>query len=214
MNIEELTRKIYDDGVVKAQGQAEDIVAKARKEADRIVAEANRSADQVRAKAQEEAKATRQRVTAELRLAGEQAVSDLRARVSALLVDATLPESVDSALSDPGFMQELLRETVDRWDPERTNTELVALVPEERLSDLQKYFAAKAKNRLEKGLSFTPGREVKRGFEIAAKDGSFKVSFTEEDFVAFFRGFLREATRKILFPEPKSETSPKEEASR
>ena len=40
---------------------------------------------------------------------------------------------------------------------------------------------------------------VKAGFQVVAKDGTYRISFTDEDFSAFFRSFVRDATRNALF---------------
>ena len=58
---------------------------------------------------------------------------------------------------------------------------------------------------LDRGLEITFEDGVKSGFQIRPRDGSYKISFEEEDFVSFFREFLRERTRRRLFPSDDSE---------
>jgi len=38
-----------------------------------------------------------------------------------------------------------------------------------------------------------------KGFQIGPKDGSYKVSFTDEDFKNFFKDYLRPGLIELLF---------------
>ena len=49
--LEQLTRKLYDEGLEKGRAEADRVLAEARKEAERIVAEAHAEADSIVRKA-------------------------------------------------------------------------------------------------------------------------------------------------------------------
>jgi V/A-type H+-transporting ATPase subunit E len=200
MKIEELTRKIYEEGVEKAKKQEEELLKQARKEAERIVGEARREAAETAETARKEAARARELLASELKLAGNQAIAQLKRRIVDCLLDAMLPPSVSSALNDTGFIQKIIIEIVERWDHNRMNIDLEVVLSPQNKDVLAAQFAAKAKGLLERGLTLRVSDELKNGFRIQPGDGSYRISFEEEDFVAFFRAFLRERTRKILFP--------------
>lgn len=200
MKLEDLTTKIYQEGVAKAKEQEEELLGNARKEADRILAEARKKASQIVETAKSEAEQSRARLASELKLAGEQALAQMESRVTECLVDNTLPASVKAGLSDEAFMQQLIREIVEKWNVGDTSVDISVVLPPERREAMKSHFAAKAKDLLDRGLELTYSDEVKTGFQIRPKDGSYRISFREEDFVSFFQGFLRQRTREALFP--------------
>ena len=64
---------------------------------------------------------------------------------------------------------------------------------------LKKYFAAKAKALLDKGVTIEEVNGQKVLFTIKPADGSYKVNFGEEEFVNFFKSFLRPELVEMLF---------------
>lgn len=200
MKIEELTQKIYEEGVEKAKQQEEELLEKGRKEAEQIVAEARQQAEQIVEKARKEAEQSKMRLDAELKLAGDQAVSQVKNRIVDCLLETSLPQSVESALSDNEFVKKLVLEIVERWDSSRTNLDLEVVLSSKSRDALGDYFAKRSKELLDRGLEVSFSEELKNGFQIRPRDGSYRISFEEDDFVSFFREFLRERTREILFP--------------
>lgn len=200
MNIEELTKKIYEEGVTKAKQQEEELLDKARKEAERILADARKQAAEIVQSSRKEAEQSKARLASEMKLAGDQAVAEIRNRIVDCLVDNTLPKSIKAGLDDPRFMQELIKEIVGKWDASQTSIDLSVVLPTEARERVAAQFASKAKELFDRGIEVSYSDEVRSGFQIRPKDGSYRISFQEQDFVTFFRGFLRERTREILFP--------------
>jgi V/A-type H+-transporting ATPase subunit E len=202
MNIEELTEKIYQEGVEKAQQQEQTLLEQARKEADTILAEARRKAADEIELARKEAEKTKAVLGTELKLAGEMSLEQLRRSITDCLVDFVLPESVSTALRDPHFMEKLILEVAQHWDARQTSMDISIVLSPELQELLSDQFMARAKELLDRGLEVRVSEEIKGGFRIEPKDGSYRVSVDEESFAAFFRSFLRDRTRKILFPTP------------
>ena len=57
------------------------------------------------------------------------------------------------------------------------------------------------KELIDKGLEIKFDQSVNSGFQVSPKDGSYKVSFTEDDFTNFFKQYLRPKLAEILFSE-------------
>ena len=64
---------------------------------------------------------------------------------------------------------------------------------------LTKYFIANAKDLLDKGVKIEKVSGHEAAFSIIPADGSYKVSFGEDEFVAFFKEFLRPQLIEMLF---------------
>ncbi len=64
---------------------------------------------------------------------------------------------------------------------------------------LKKYFAAKAKELLDKGVKIEQVNGTKHFSRISPADGSYKVNFGEEEFMNYFKEFLRPQLVEMLF---------------
>ena len=64
---------------------------------------------------------------------------------------------------------------------------------------LTKYFAAKAKDLLDKGVKIEQVNGIKTLFSVSPADGSYKVNFGEEEFMNYFKEFLRPQLVEMLF---------------
>lgn len=206
MKIDELTEKIYQEGIEKAQKHEQEVLENARGEADRILAEARREAAEVAEAARKEAAQSKEMLARELKLAGDLALGQIKKRIADCLVDAVLPEGVTAAMHDPRFMQKLILEVVERWDREGTNVDVEVVLPSDAQQEMVTQFASRAKSLLDRGLEISYSEDLRSGFRIQPKDGSYRISFDEENFVAFFREFLRERTRNMLFPQNETTT--------
>ncbi|HUX20597.1 MAG TPA: hypothetical protein VMW69_05105 [Spirochaetia bacterium] len=200
MKIQELTQKIYQDGVEKAKEEEKTILEKARKEAEDMVASARTEAARIVQEAEKAAKDAKDKLTAEIELAAQQGLSLLRQKVSDLLVHSTLKPAVSAAMADKDFVESLIRAVVEKWDTGQTSLDLSLVLPETDQKRFEEFFRSKAKDLLDGGLEVKFAARMSGGFVVGPKDSSYKLSFDEADFIAFFKSFLRQRTKEILFP--------------
>jgi len=64
---------------------------------------------------------------------------------------------------------------------------------------LTQYFEANAKELLNKGVRIEKVNGKDTSFTIVPADGSYKVSFGDEEFMEFFKEFLRPQLVEMLF---------------
>ena len=64
---------------------------------------------------------------------------------------------------------------------------------------LKKYFAAHAKALLDKGVTIQQVNGIKTLFTVSPADGSYKVNFGAEEFMNYFKAFLRPQLVDMLF---------------
>lgn len=65
--------------------------------------------------------------------------------------------------------------------------------------ELKKYFKANAKALLDKGVKIEKVNGKSACFTISPADGSYKVSFGDEEFANYFKDFLRPQLVEMLF---------------
>jgi V/A-type H+/Na+-transporting ATPase subunit E len=198
--LKELTEVIVKEGVDKANEQANKIVAQAKQEADTIVRQARQQADEAIAQAQRRAAELRQNAEAELQLAGRQMMSVLKQRVTDLVLANILDKPISANFGKADFVGQLIVELAKNWKPANTDRlDLRVLLPETMYRDVEQYLQQRAKEVLAAGLKIEMAKQLRSGFQIAPTDGSFKLTFSEAEFTAFFKTFLRAKTNQLLF---------------
>ncbi len=191
--IQELTEKIYAEGVEKGKAEAERLVAEAEAKAAAIVAEAEAKAAAVIAAAEKNAQELNANTRSELKLYGAQAIGALKSEVATIVTDSVVKAAVKEAVSGDA-LKALIVKIAERWS---ANEPLVISTTE--AAELKAFFAAKAKTLLDKGVEIKQVNGKKTSISIAPADCSYKVNFGEGEFETFFNSFLRPQMVELLF---------------
>jgi V/A-type H+/Na+-transporting ATPase subunit E len=199
--IQELTEKIYQEGVEKGESQALTIIADAREKASGIIDDAKKQAEKIIADAQKQSAEQKRNTEAEIRLSGTQALSAIKQQVLDLITAKVVDSGLSAALSDPAVIKEFVALVVQNWKMSGEAPRLEALLPAQKQEELQEAFEKGASDLLKQGLTLTFTKSIKAGFRIGPQNGSFKISLTDEDFAEFFKEYLRPRTRTWLFGE-------------
>lgn len=201
--LDEITRKIYEEGVAKAKKEAEQLLVKADAQAAQIIEQAKTDAAELVRKAEAASLALKNKVESEIRMAGTQAVSLLKQEITGLLSGAVLDREVKTAFDDPEFTKKLMGEMLSKGDFSGEEIDLNITLPERFRDDLSNYFSTKVRNVLTSGVEIRFQSRMNGGFQIGPKDKSFILSFTDRDFLDYFRSFFKPMAKEILFPEAK-----------
>ena len=192
--IQELTDKIYKEGVEKGNQEAERIIAGAKSQQDEIIVAARNEAQQIVAAAQKQAAELKKNTEAELKLFATQTVEALKSEITNLINGEIVASNVKAAFADPAYMQKVILAIAQEWVK---NESLTIQTPEAR--KLTAYFEANAKALLDKGVKIEKVNGKNASFTILPADGSYKVTFGEDEFIAFFKEFLRPQLVEMLF---------------
>ncbi len=192
--IQELTSKLLNEGVEKGRAEADKIISDAKAESTKIVEEAKKEAKQIVASAQKEAAEVKTNTESELKLYASQATEALKSEITNLVTDKLSTSNVKAATEDKAFMQKLISELVSNWAKNESLT-----IGVENAAELTKYITANAKNLLDKGLKIEAVNDIKTGFVLSPENKSYVVKFSEEEFVEYFREFLRPQIQQLLF---------------
>ena len=191
--IQELTEKIYNEGVERGNVEAERIIAQAQEQAELILNEARGKADEIVEKANRAANELKANTQSELKLYAAQALGALKSETASLVTDTIVKEAVKEALSGDA-LKNIVVKIAERWSADEP-----LVISTTEAEELKKFFAAKAKALLDKGVEIKQVNGLKSSFSIAPADGSYKVNFGEGEFEAFFKAFLRPQMVELLF---------------
>ncbi len=192
--LQELTDKIYLEGVEKGNLEAKAIIEKAQTEAEKIEDQAKAKAQKIIADAEAKSAEITKNTKSELRLFAQQSVNALKTEIANIISGAIVSDSVKAAAADKDFMQKAILLLVDEWSKNQQVT--IEAKDEKALTD---YFVANAKNLLNKGVKITGANGVKADFTVIAEKEGYKITFGEDEFIAYFKEFLRPKLVEMLF---------------
>ena len=191
--IQELTEKIYAEGVEKGKAEADRLVCEAKENAAEIVKKAQAEADAIVAAAKKKAEELEANTRSEIKLYGAQAVGALKSEIATVVTDTIVKDAVKEALAGDS-VKAMLVKIAERW-----NSDEALVISTSEAEELKAYFAKNAKALLDKGVEIKQVNGSKTSFSIAPADGSYKVNFGEGEFEAFFKSFLRPQMVELLF---------------
>ena len=192
--IQELTDRIYREGVEKGNEEAQKIIARSQEEAKKIVDDAQRKAEMLLAAARKSANDLEDNTKSELKLFANQAVNALKSEITSLITDKVVANSVDNFIKDKNYFNAFVVSLATKWS---VNEPIVISISD--AEELKKYFGVKAKNLLDEGVEIKQVNGIKTLFSISPADGSYKVNFGEEEFMNYFKEFLRPQIVEMLF---------------
>lgn len=192
--IQELTDKIYREGVEKGNEEAQRLIAKAQEEAKKIVEDARKEADSIVTTAHKSADELAENTKSELKLFAGQAVNALKSEIATLVTDKIVNADVKAFVENKEFLHSFIVALASKWS---ANEAIVISTAD--AEGLTKYFVAKAKTLLDNGVKIEQVNGIKSLFSVSPADGSYKVNFGEEEFMNYFKEFLRPQLVEMLF---------------
>ncbi len=194
--LQELTQKIYSEGIEKAKTDAVSIIEEAQKTADDIIRKAQQDAADLVKKAHDNATEVKRNAESEIRMASKQAANKLRQQIVEMITLKAIDAPVKDTLKDKKFVGTLIQKVIDNLGT--SGTLVLPKADEDTIAD---YFNDQTVAELKKSLQIDYDRNMKAGFKISPKDGNYTISFTDEDFANYFKGFMRPRTIQLLFGE-------------
>lgn len=198
--LQQLTEKLYNEGLSKGRAEAEAILAKAHASAEKIVAEAQDKARTIIADAEKSAAQLRTNTENEVKLVAAQLKSALRQQIERMVQMEVLTPKVADAWRDNSFIQNLAIATVQAVGPENG---LCVVLPEARGAELVEAVKNALAERFgsNNGVEVITDAKVRVPFRIQVKEGGYYISFTDADFDALFQSYLRPKVAQLLYGE-------------
>lgn len=198
--LQELTDKLYNEGLSKGKEEGEAILAKANEQASNIVESAKKQAEEIIAKAQKEAEDFKSNVQSDVEMAASKSIQTTKHHIENLIVTKIVDKPVTDALSSPEFIKEILKEVAQKFSAQ-DSSDLNLVLPEAMQAKLEPFVNGELSKLLGKGINASFSKRFNGGFTIGPKNGSYFISFTDETFKSLIGEYLRPTTKKLLFGE-------------
>ena len=196
--LQELTQKLYNEGLSKGKEEGQAILAQAQAEAAAIVKKAQEEAQAILAQAQKEAQDYKIKVEGDVKMASIQALQATRAGIENLIVAKAVDAPVKEALSSTDFLKGIIEAVAKNFSAQES-TDIALVLPEKLQKELEPFVKNEVAKSLGKGVDASFSKKVNGGFKIGPKDGSYFISLTDESFQDLICDYLRPATKAILF---------------
>jgi len=196
--LQELTQKLYEEGLAKGKQDGEALLKKAQSEAEGIVKQAQEEAEAILAKARKDAEDFKVKVEGDVKMAAQQAVQATRTDIENLVVSKVVDGTVDKALANEDYIKGIITAVAQKFSADEP-ADLSLVLPESLKAALEPFVKNELGKLLGKGVDATFSKKVAGGFKIGPKDGGYFVSLTDETFKDLIGSYLRPATKKLLF---------------
>ena len=138
--LQELTDKLYNEGLSKGKQEGEAILNEAKARADKMIAEAEAKAAGIVADAEKKAEELRIKTDGDLKMAAGQSIAAVRQEIETLITAKISDKDITSALTSAEYVKELIRDVVKAFNPDNETPEDLALVlPEKMKKELEPF---------------------------------------------------------------------------
>lgn len=198
--LQELTDKLYKEGLSKGKAEGEAILAQAEEKAAMMIEDARKQAQTIIQEAQKQAEDFKNKMEGDVRMASMQSIQATKKDIENLMVSFLTDKEVDGALNDVSFVKDIIKAVAEKFNSEDA-VDLQAVLPESIKEEMVPFIENELSRNIKGGLTASFSKKIAGGFKIGPKDGSYFVSLTDETFKELIGEYLRPATRKILFGE-------------
>lgn len=198
--LQELTDKLYNEGLSKGKEEGEAILASAKAQAEEIVSSAKSEAEAILAKVAKEAADLKAKAEADIKMASAQTLQATKKDIENLLVSKISDAKVSEALATPDFIKEIIKTVAQKFTTEGAE-DLSLILPESLKSSLEPFVKEELSKALSSNVEATFSKKIAGGFNIGPKDGGWFVSLTDETFKSLISEYLRPVTKKLLYGE-------------
>lgn len=198
--LQELTEKLYKEGLSKGREEGEQILEKAKADAKTLADESREAAERTMKKAARDAEELREKAASDIRTASGQSLAALRKDIENVLIGNIIDEKISAASSDPDFIKKIILAVAEKFSASQPQDISLAISDKLR-SSLEPWIAGELKEILSKGVQAEFSKKISGGFTIGPRDGSYYISLTDDTFRELIGEYLRPVTKKLIFGE-------------
>jgi V/A-type H+-transporting ATPase subunit E len=200
--LQELTDKLYSEGLSKGKKEAEELKAKAKKEADQIIAKANQEYKEILEKAKKDAQNFRLKTENEIKMVARQSLATVKQNIENIIVTNATAAPIKEEMESKQFLGEIIREAIKAFNPEKNDAiTLEVLLPESKKVELDNFIKNNILDQFNKGVEIGFDKKIRSGFKIGAKGKGYHIIFSDEEFQSLVSQYLKPVTRQFLFNE-------------
>ena len=198
--LQELTDRLYNEGLSKGKQQGEELLQKAQAEAEGIIAQAKAEAERIIAQANKEAEELKTKVTADVKMAATQSIAVTKQEIEKMVVTQAAEQGVKANMGNVAFVKELITSVVKAFNPQNAApVDLSLILPETMKAEVEPFVKNEIANQFKGEVKVDYSKKMNGGFKVSPKEGGYMLQFTDEEFTQLIANYLRPATKKILF---------------
>ncbi len=198
--LQELTDKLYNEGLSKGKAEGEALLAQSKEKAAAIVEEARKEAAAIVEKAKKDAEELSTKVSNDIRMASAQSIQATRKDIENLVIGKIADAGVKDAMASEEFLKGVITAVAQKFSSEESS-DISLVLPENLKSGLEPFVQNELSKLLKGGVDAAFSKKIAGGFNIGPKDGGYFISMTDETLKDLIAEYLRPATRKFLFGE-------------
>ena len=196
--LQELTDKLYNDGLSKGREEGERLLEEARSQAGEIIAKARKEAEDIVSEARRQADDYSQKGKSDLKMAAAQSFQATKSDIENLIIGKFAGEEVKSTLSSADFVKQFLQAIAEKFSTDDAS-DLSVVLPASLQDELEPFVKGQLSKVLGKEISASFSKKLSGGFTIGPKDGGYFISMTDETFNELITEYLRPVTKRLLF---------------
>jgi V/A-type H+-transporting ATPase subunit E len=191
--VQEITDKIYREGVEKGQAEAQKIVEAAKAKKAEMLKKAQQEAEKIGADAKKSADELTRHTQSELQMYAGRAVEALKSEITNLVTGSIVDNAVNATVKNE-WLQKLMLTLATDWVTKEN-----VVIQTADAAALNEYFALQAKDLLDKGVQIEQVNGKQAAFAIMPADKGYRGQCGEEEFAAYFKELLRPQLVEMLF---------------
>ena len=194
--LQQLTEKLYNEGLSKGKSEAEHLVQHAHHQAQKIIEDAKKQASEIIEKAEKSAIEAKRNADSEIDLASRQTIARVKQTVENLIVAKTIETPVTKAFDDVVFVKDLIKIVIENMQKAGN---LTVVLPANKETEFLSMIQNTMQNAFGQGVDVKFERSIKSGFRISTGNGGYQLTFTDADFTELFKSHLRSKLVELLF---------------
>ncbi len=168
--LQELTDRLYNEGLSKGKQDGEELLQKAKIEADGIIAQAKSEAARIVAQANKEAEELKTKVTADVKMAATQSIAVTKQEIEKMVVTKAAAEGVKANMNNVAFVKDLITSVVKAFNPQNAApVDLSLILPESLKKELEPFVKNEIANQFKGEVKVDYSKKVNGGFKISPK---------------------------------------------
>ncbi len=200
--LQELTDKLYTEGLSKGKIEAEELKANAKKEAEEIIAKAKEEYNLILDKAKKDSLDYKIKIENEIKMVSRQTLAKVKQNIEEVVTTKAIQIPVKEAIGSKEFLGSLIKSAITSFNPGNSDSvSLDILLPESLKTELDSFIKNDILKQLNATVEFFYDKKIQTGFKIGPKGKGYYISFTDKDFQGLLAQYLKPKTREFLFSE-------------
>jgi len=197
--LQELTEKIYQEGLTRGRQEAEVIISEARGKAEEIIKNAEEQAGAIIERSGRDSEELKKNTLSELRISFRNSLNALKQDIEDLITGRIVDEPVGEVLSDTSFVAGLIESAVKKIFDSNIADGVDIHLPEAMAGEIERQLRKDTAKAISGGIALVPVKTMEKGFEIVPRDKDYKIRITDADMETYIKEFLRPKLVSLLF---------------